>query len=69
MPKGIVEKIISVTPKPNYKGDKGYVITVLVDQEEVTKWNTDKNYVKVGDTVNYFFDDGWHKPKFNKIGG
>lgn len=64
MPKLQITKILSIVEKPNYKGEKGYLITVLADQDEATHWTTDKDKYKVGDPINVFFDDKWHSVKF-----
>ena len=66
MPKGEVTRIISVVPKPTKTGKMGYLHTIEVDQEIVTRWDINKKYVEVGDIVNYFFDEAWHKPKFER---
>ena len=58
-----IEGIISVVPSTN---KKGYIITALADQEELSAWTQNKDDFKVGDIVSTYFDDKWNKSKMEK---
>ena len=61
--RGKIEKILSKVDK-----GKGWVITALVDGEEVSGWQGRYgDEFKVGDEVSYYFDDRYNKAKMNPV--
>lgn len=69
MPKELIEKIVSVTPSTNYKGERGYIYTVVAGQTKMTCWvpeDKGKEYFKKNELVNTFFNDNKHSSNFKK---
>jgi len=62
--RGQISEIIS--RELHKKHDKeGWIVTAIVEGEEVSGYTTDKNEYQVGDKVTFYFDDRYQKPKMS----
>lgn len=62
-----IDEILSVEKHLDPKTKKFYFITTaVVGGDEVTGWSKTKDEFQVGQEVECFFDDKWHKAKMAK---